>query len=810
MSRCLSCSPRLHVRSRMRAAVMALVAMLIADHAHAQRLPLPGLAIPKYVEPLPQPPHVDATHTTPSKPLEVYLKEFQQRVLPDSFYTTLEPQFQNGTYVWSYVTRTTPWTYPGVTLEARVGTPTSVRFINDLQNPDGSPPYLQSLIPVDQTIHWADPLGQMGATTPYVGPVPSVTHLHGGETPSSSDGAPEAWATPGLALKGPAFVTDVYTYPNAQEPAMLWYHDHTLGATRTSVVAGLAGAYMLRDAWAEPANLPGGPADVPQDQYGNAYERELILQDRSFDTNGQLVFPTEGINPDVHPFWMPEFFGDVIVVNGRSWPYLQVEPRRYRFRFVNGSNARFYELHVVDRNANDEALPFWQIGTDGGLLDAPVAIDDTTLGAPQRLILAPGERADVIVDFSSMAGRTLLMTNLANEPYPDGDPNNPATTGQVMQFRVGETVSTPNHSTVGVQRYARVPGRRGASAVTALDPSFDPTQPSRLRRFAIERPEVPNHVTRALTLNESMGDLGPLHSYVNNTMWEHDVTEHLTVGGTEVWQIVNLTGDTHPIHLHLFQFQVLSRQDFDVDGYSAVYGMPMDGMGPPLPYNESSDRTGFKLGGNPDVDPFLLGTPQPIDPNEDGWKDTFRMNPGQVTTLLIRVAPQNATRRTGGTLTAGTNLFPFDPTAGLGVTDDGFGYPGGPGYVWHCHILDHEDNDMMRPMTFRNVPDKLSVDPGATPFDSRTVRLSPAEPNPSAGWSRIAFSLPQAKEVSLAVFDLSGRRIAELAKGRYAAGDHAIEWDGRDSRGRRVASGAYLYRLNTGGVTASRKIVVMN
>ena len=168
-----------------------------------------------------------------------------------------------------------------------------------------------------------------------------------------------------------------------------------------------------------------------------------------------------------------------------------------------------------------------------------------------------------------------------------------------------------------------------------------------------------------------------------------------------------------------------------------------------------------------------LGAPEPIDPNEDGWKDTFRMNPGQVTTLLIRVAPQNATRRTGGMLTTGMNLFPFDPTAGLDVTDDGFGYPGGPGYVWHCHILDHEDNDMMRPMTFGNVPDKLSVDPGATPFDSRTVRLSPAEPNPSAGWSRIAFSLPQAKEVSLAVFDLSGRRIAELAKGRYAAGDHA-------------------------------------
>ena len=800
-----------HSRRVLRSCLPALgLLFVLAPHARAQQVALPGRTIPQFVEPLPSLPRVDLSHTSRTQPLEVSLEEFQQHVLPDSFYHTLAAPYREGTWVWSYVVPGQPRTSPGVTLEAKVGRPAAVRFVNHLQGPNGEAPFLQSLLPIDQTLHWADPLGQHGSTAAYVGPVPSVTHLHGGETPSASDGAPGAWSTPGLALKGPDFVTDVYTYPNAQEPATLWYHDHTLGATRTTVYAGLAGMYLLRDAWAEPANLPGGPADREQDRYGHPYERELVIQDRMFDTNGQLVFPGEGVNPEVHPFWMPEFFGDVIVVNGRSWPYLQVEPRRYRFRVVNGSNARFYELHLNEWVENGAEVKLWQIGTDGGLLDAPVALNDPASATPQSLILAPGERADLIVDFAGLEGRTLLLSNRANEPYPDGDPNDPLTSGRIMQFRVGTDVSRAPMVNNGYDR-ARSPGHRFMPRMRmGVDCSFNPATATRLRRNPIERPAVPSQVTRALTLNEQMGANGPLAGFVNNTMYEHGLVESMTLGSTEVWQIVNLTGDTHPVHLHLVQFQVLSRQDFDVDGYMNVYGMPMEGMGPPLPYDEVSARTGFKLGGNPDVTPFLQGDPEAVDANENGWKDTFRMNPGQVTTLLIRVAPQNADRRSGGTLAAGMNLFPFDPAAGPSVADDGFGYPGGPGYVWHCHILDHEDNDMMRPLGFAHATSPGRGPAAALPFNARTVTLSPAEPNPSAGWSRIAFSLPEAHEVSLSVYDLNGRRVTELAKGRYAAGDHALEWNGLDARGHRVPSGAYLYRLTTGGVTQTRKLVLMH
>lgn len=769
-------------RAWARTLVASLALALSAAAAGAQQVPLPGASIPKFVDPVPQPARLNGTNTSPANPIVVRLEEFQQKVLPAQMYAGLGAPWKSGTYVWSYVIPGRPRTYPGATIEARRGRPTTVKFINNLQGPGGSAPFLQSLITVDQTMHWADPLGQHGATTAYVGPVPAVAHLHGAETPSSTDGGPDAWWTPGFAHKGPGFVTDTYTYPNSQEATMLWYHDHTLGATRTTVYAGLAAAYMLRDPGNEPLNLPGGPFDRGSDRYGNDFERELILQDRMFDTNGQLLFPAEGVNPEIHPFWVPEFFGDVIVVNGKSWPYMNVEPRRYRFRLVNGSNARFYELHLNDPRPGATEPRIWQIGTDGGLLDAPVALNGGA--TPLPLVIAPGERMDLIIDFAGLAGQRIVMTNLANGPYPDGDPVDPATTGQIMQFRVGRTITG------------------------GFDTSLNPARTTRLRRSAIERPAAPAQPTRALTLNEQMGDNGPIAGFVNNTMWEHAASENLTVGDTEVWEIINLTGDTHPVHLHLVQFQVLSRQDFDVDGYMGVYGMPMEGMGPPLPYGEKSAATGFKLGGNPDVTPFLLGSPMPVDDNENGWKDTFRMNPGQVTRVLVRVAPQDANRQSGGTLTAGMNLFDFDPTAGMDVANDGFGYHGGPGYVWHCHILDHEDNDMMRPMLITKAAPAVGASAGPVAGAARpAVQLAAARPNPAIGAARIAFTLEDAKDVELTVYDLAGREVATLAQGRFAAGEHVVNWNGVDRAGRVVPSGAYLYRLRTGAESHVRKLV---
>jgi FtsP/CotA-like multicopper oxidase with cupredoxin domain len=769
-------------------AVSALVLPLTAQAGRPPGTvgPLPGSAIPKYVDELPQLPKLDGTAASRGSPAVLRLEEFQQEILPASVYRELTGRLKHGTYVWSYTVPGRPRTYPGPTIEARAGTPTVVKFVNDLQGHGNQSLFLQGRIPVDQTIHWADPLHQSGSTQAYSGPVPAVAHLHGAEVPSYSDGGPDAWWTPGFALKGPGFVSDTYTYPNTQEPTTLWYHDHTLGATRLNVYAGLCAAYILRDPAREPADLPGGPADLPQDRFGHAFEQVLIVQDKSFDEQGQLTFPSAGVNPEIHPFWAPEYFGDVIVVNGKSWPYLRVEPRRYRFRIVNASNARFYELHLAEPTPGAADVPMWQIGTDGGLLDAPVAV--SAAGASPPLLIAPGERADLIVDFAGHEGQALTLRNTANGPYPDGDPVDPETGGQVMRFIVGLPIVNAR----------------------AVDDSFDPSRDLTLRAAPIERPEPPARDTRALTLNEQMGPDGPVAGFINNTMWEHAAGENCPLGATEVWEIINLTGDTHPFHLHLVQFQVLSRQDFDVDGYMAVYGMPMEGMGPPRPYDEMSAFTGFKLGGNPDVTPFLVGSPRTVDANENGWKDTFRMNPGVVTRVLVRMAPQDAAAKSGGRVAVGMNLFEFDPSAAMGVSDDGYGYPGGPGYVWHCHILDHEDNEMMhRMMITRPTPAPVAVAAAVSSPEPPSVEPAGVHPNPSRGPVRIAFSLERAQEVELTVYDIAGREVTTLAQGRFAPGDHAVTWDGRDRSGVKVASGAYLYRLRTAEQTRVEKLMLV-
>jgi spore coat protein A len=779
------------VRAFGAASLLAFLAIALAPNAGAQQVPLDPRTIPQYVEPLPMPLRVPLAGTSPASPMTVRLGEFQQQLLPASFHNALAAPWKAGTYLWCYQAQGYPITFPGPTFEALVGQPATIRYVNDLQGPGGTPPVLQSTITVDQTIHWADPLGQHGAMTPYVGPVPAVTHLHGGEVPSAYDGGPDAWWTPGGLFRGPGYVTDTYTYPNAQEPTTLWYHDHALGMTRLNVYAGLAGFYLLRDPRKEPANLPGGHADTRVDQYGNLYEREIVIQDRLFDTNGQLLWPNTGINPMVHPYWIPEFFGNVMIVNGKSWPYLQVEPRRYRFRFLNGSNARFYDLSLVESaQRSGKAGPgFWQIGSDGGLLDFPVLLCDPKSRNGLHMILAPGERLDVIVDFAGYAGKTFTMVNTAKYPYPAGTNPNPKTDGAIMQFRVGTTVT----------------GR--------TDRSFAPTARRALRTSPIERPAVVP-VTRALTLNENMGPGGPLEVLVNNTMWDLPTSETPVIGSTEVWEIINLTADTHPIHLHLVQFQLLNRQKFNVTKYNKAYGTPTPGTGPPMDYNTLNAATGDKLGGNPDVTPYLIKGVASPDANETGWKDTFRMNPGEVTRVLVRIAPQDANARAGGQVKAGMNLFPFDPTASLGEIDT-FGIPGGPGYVWHCHIIDHEDNEMMRRMVIARAPTGVAaaMTGPAQPEDllarPTQVALAAAQPNPAVGNVRIAWTLPAAGNVELAVFDLAGREVARLADGAYAAGDHAVSWTGTDVSGRPLPSGTYLYRLRVDGAKFVRKLVLM-
>ncbi len=628
----------------------------------------------------------------------VRMQEFQQQVLPASLYAPLSPPYNTGTYVWGYKVDGRPALYPGFTVEQQKGTQTTVRYFNELVQPDGSPPVLQKYLTVDQTLHWAAPLGLhcMGddppdeCFEPYAGPVPAVTHLHGAEVISRFDGGPEQWFTPEIpgiltGLQGPAYDSAGapvpggarYRYPNQQEATTLWFHDHALGATRLNVYGGLAAFYLLRDEF--DTGVPGTGLNLP----AGDQEIEAAIQDRRFDTNGQWLFPDEGDNEE-HPYWVPEFEGDVIVVNGKTWPYLNVEPKRYRLRLLNGSNARFYNLMFSDGRA------FYQIGTDGGLLDEPALV--------RQLLIAPGERCDVIVDFAGLpAGAQLLLLNNARTPYPKGGTADPNTVGKIMQFRV-------------------VP-------LSTADTSYNPAAAGTLRGGVGQPPAmvrladadagtlaagiVPD-VVRQLTLNEVMGENGPLEALVNNSKWSGKstdgqpipdsqllygtppmrdtwATELPRVGATELWEIVNLTGDAHPIHLHLVQFQIVNRQKFRTTSYMDAYegafpgGEYLPAYGPPFAY-QSVNGDGA-VGGNPAIGPHLFGRPVPPKANEAGWKDTAVMMPGEVTRIVVRYAPQNIP--VGG-VAPGINLFPFNPTVG-------------PGYVWHCHIIDHEDNEMMRP-----------------------------------------------------------------------------------------------------------------
>ncbi len=514
------------------------------------------------------------------------------------------------TTVWGYGTSQATASYPGATFQVTRGVPIQVRWTNNLVDGAGNP--LTHPLSVDQTLHWADPLGTGHTPARYTGPVPIAVHVHGGEQEPQSDGHPEAWFTPGFGIKGPAWKKETYAYANGQPAATLWYHDHALGITRLNVHMGLAGFYLIRDPGNEPAGLPTGQYEIP-----------LVIQDRTFNADGSLAYPAVGINPTVHPFWMPEFFGNTILVNGKVWPYLEVEPRKYRFRLLNGSDARFYTLSFNSKQ------PFIQIGTDGGYLPAPVTVNSLTL--------APGERADVIVDFTGLAvGTRILLTNSAKAPFPNGAPADPQTVGQIMQFRV-VALTAPDSSTIPAN----------------LNPSFFRLTPGA------------GTPTRSLTLNEVMGPAGPVALFLDGKMWDAPVTETPALGSTEVWEIINLTADTHPIHLHLVQFQLLNRQRLQVNKYLKAY----TAANPVIPVPAGGIYQPVAVG------PFLQDGIVPPDPNEAGWKDTFRMNPGEVTRVIVRFAPLN---------TAAVNPYPFDATAE-------------PGYVWHCHILEHEDNEMMRP-----------------------------------------------------------------------------------------------------------------
>ncbi len=462
----------------------------------------------------------------------------------------------------------------GLVVVAHSGTPVTASFTNDL--PAEFPPWL----PVDTRLTYGN-----DRTTRV------MTHLHGGFVAADSDGNPAI--TPGGFVKGRT-QNVLYTNQLPQMPAsLLWFHDHGLGSTRLGVVAGLAAGYVLRDQY--DTGTEPNPIGIP----GGAYEVPLVIQDRQFNSDGTILYPTSDI-PGVT--WIGEYFGDVMLVNGKVWPFLDVEPRMYRFRVLNGCNARILDLNVG-------GAPTWQIGAEGGMWDVPVAV--------KQIVLAPAERADMLVDFSKMAGQTVVVGN-STPPKPVSNPA--PSLPQVMQLRVGTTVSQPGPTTIP----ASLPGR------AAILP--DPVR------------------TRFITLNEIGPETQDWYLDLNGLRFDAPTTENAKVGTVEDWVYVNVTGDTHPMHSHLVTFQVVDRTPFNAEAYEAAYSTP----------------TGVP--GGIDPAPFATGPAEPADPTERGYKDTVRANPGYFTRIRARYelpdkvkAPQT--------------------------------------YVYHCHIVEHEDNDMMRPYT---------------------------------------------------------------------------------------------------------------
>ena len=634
----------------------------------------PG-AVTKYVTPMLVPPVMPraATLTMPGgKPADYYeisMKQLAQQILP-----TPHP----ATTVWGYgAVRKSPTSRglllhhaPSLTIESTWKRPVRIKWINDLKDAGGN--YLPHLLAVDPTLHWANPPGGAAdrdsrptfASTPgpYTGPVPIVTHLHGAAgVGDESDGYAEAWYLPaagnipaGYATEGtwysffagkaaskfavawgPGFA--IFQYPNDQRESTLWYHDHALGMTRLNVYAGPAGFFLVRggpegdkavlDRRTNTTAVLPSPAPNENDKFppNKTYlEIPIAVQDRAFNTNGSLFYPDtraffDGItgpyipDTDVSPIWNPEFFGNMVMVNGNTWPFQTVQQRRYRLRFLNGCQSRFL---ILDFNGIP-GIQVWQIGNEGGFLDrAPVNL---TASNGNRLLLGLAERADLIVDFTNVPVGNHILRNVGpDEPFGGGVPGvdfpvaDPASTGQVLQFRV-------------------VPA-------AAADPT---TPPQFLVLPAITR--LTGGTPRRLALLEKASEFfedAPVEARLGNVdgagnlvakKWEDVVSENPAVNTTEVWEYYNATADAHPMHIHEVAFQVVDRQGLALDEAGEV------------------------------VQPVqLVGTPTPAEAWESGWKDTVIAYPGQVTRLRLR-----------------------------------FTNPGQ--FVWHCHIVEHEDNEMMRP-----------------------------------------------------------------------------------------------------------------
>lgn len=500
----------------------------------------------------------------------IVARQFEQQILPSRY---------PATTVWGYGSSAglisgkedPSFHSPGLTIETGRNERVYVDWVNGLLDENND--YLPHLLPVDPALHWANPPGPPDsrpvfdeAPPLYKGPVPLVTHVHGARVSAVSNGYPEAWSLPHADDIPPEYfkrgthygsVTPVsmghamYEYDNGQRAAALWYHDNALGIAPLNMYAGLAGFWLIRDDEEANLHLPGPAPSVDDPPGTKYYEIPLMVQDRSFNDDGSLFFPDKGASHE------GPAYGNTMVVNGRAWPYLEVEARRYRFRLLNGCNGRFLILKFGTHD-----LKFWQIGSDGGLLAEPVELEE--------ILIAPGERADVIVDFSGARpnSRVTLLNVGPDGPFSSGPgtsgfrPADPGTTGKVMQFRI---VPSSDEDT------STAPGRLELPPLEELGPE-DYTRQVSLTEIESETVLVSDdklgNVSRddkGLPFDRIAGRLGEIDGGGTGAPKDRadEAAPFPTLDTTEVWEIYNLTQEAHPVHLHLVEIELVNRQPFD-------------------------------------------------------------------------------------------------------------------------------------------------------------------------------------------------------------------------------------------------------
>ena len=561
------------------------------------------------------------------------------------------------TTVWGYGENGDSVTWPGRTIERHVDDkPLEITWQNKLFDAAGNP--LPHLLPVDTSLHWAYSLHGYEQYSIEQNGVPLVPHVHGGRNDSPSDGNPEYFFSPDYAVRGPRWETKKYVYGGSDwnnTAGMMWYHDHSLGITRLNVYAGLAGFFPLRDD--NDTGKAGNPAGLPADPYELGY----AIQDRMFRNNGELFYSAfpgdpfyadfiddEGVvlDPDIFPGGGPtalaEFFGDHMLVNGIIWPKASVEQRQYRVRFMNGTDSRFMRLKlkvIVNGASNDAATN----PVDGYELPFYVVGSDQSLSSSAAQVIEvdslPGERLDLVIDFKDVPdGSRVIVENILGDSPFGGDLPGP---DDVFPDRrtdrvMAFDVEVPFDSSVADTSI-------GAGSYVGGGISVD-APVTRTRKLALFE-GTDNHGR----LQPLLGTAEPVTDVTGATVdgampWFTPVTENPDVGDTEVWEIYNATGDAHPIHVHLVHFEVMNRQRFK----ATVIGQP-------VAQHDGTFGDGFRL---EKVKTF--GKTRQPDATEGTRRDMVMALPGEVTRIKMT-----------------------------------FDKPGR--YVWHCHILSHEDHEMMRP-----------------------------------------------------------------------------------------------------------------